>query len=209
MITATGHFAGGLFVILTALFLLPNFIFAHCDTMDGPVVAAARIALEKGDVTPVLKWIREADEQEIREAFARTLAVRKGGPEARKMADMYFFETLMRVHRAGEGAPYTGIKPAGYPVEREIVEADRALDAGRVDELVKMLAAEVEQGIRSRFTKVLEVKKHAEESVAQGREFVAAYVDYVHFVEGLHGQLSGAAGHEHGQEGGGGAHHEH
>lgn len=85
--------------------------FAHCDTLDGPVVQAARIALEKGDVRALVKWVQADDEKEIRVAFQKTLAVRAKGAEAKELADMYFFETLVRIHRAGEGAPYTGLKP--------------------------------------------------------------------------------------------------
>jgi len=90
------------------LVLSPRPAHAHCDTLDGPVVKDARIALESKDVTPVLKWIRLDKEGEIREAFQRTLTVRPLGPEARALADRFFFETLVRVHREGEGAPYTG-----------------------------------------------------------------------------------------------------
>ena len=105
-------------LVLPVTFLPAARVLAHCDTMDGPVIAAARVALEKGDVLPVLKWIRPEDEQEIRAAFSRTISVRAGGPEARALADTWFFETLVRVHRAGEGAPYAGLAPAGTPVER-------------------------------------------------------------------------------------------
>src|SRR5512142_849988 len=76
---------------------------AHCDTMDGPVVNTARMALEKGDVTSVLKWVRKEDEGEIKVQFQKTLAARKQGKEAKELADKYFFETLIRIHRAGEG----------------------------------------------------------------------------------------------------------
>jgi hypothetical protein len=86
-------------------------VLAHCDTLDGPVVQTARTALEKGDITPLLKWVRVEDEKEIKDAFEKTLAVRRKGAEAKELADMYFFETLVRIHRAGEGAPYTGLKP--------------------------------------------------------------------------------------------------
>ena len=95
----------------SAPFLYP-FVFAHCDTLDGPVVKTARAALEKGDVTPILKWVKKENEAEIRDLFKKTLSVRSKGKEAQELADMYFLETLVRVHRAGEGEPYTGLKPS-------------------------------------------------------------------------------------------------
>jgi hypothetical protein len=101
-----------IFVVCAAIVLSPDLVNAHCDTLSGPVVLTAKAALEKGDVTPVLKWVKKEDEKEIREAFARTLAVRKQSTDARELADTYFFETLVRIHRAGEGAPYTGLKAA-------------------------------------------------------------------------------------------------
>ena len=54
-------------------------VYGHCDTMDGPVVKTAQAALSKGDVTPVLKWVKPEQEADVREAFKKTLAVR--GPE--------------------------------------------------------------------------------------------------------------------------------
>jgi hypothetical protein len=172
-------------IALAASLALSGAASAHCDTMDGPVVAAARAALEKGDIAPVLKWVKPECEKEIRAAFARTLSVRAGGPEAKRLADMYFFETLVRVHRAGEGAPYTGLQPAGTPIEPAIDLADRALSSGSADRLVKNLTGQAEEGIRERFTRAAEAKNHAEESVAAGRRFVEAYVELTHYVERL------------------------
>ena len=97
---------------LVALILLPqNVLFGHCDTMNGPVIKAAEKALETGNVNLVLIWVQKKDEATIKEAFQKTLAVRKLNAEAKKLADMYFFETLVRIHRAGEGVAYTGLKP--------------------------------------------------------------------------------------------------
>jgi len=39
---------------------------AHCDPLDGPVVKDAKVALEKGDATPVLKWVKVEHEEEVR-----------------------------------------------------------------------------------------------------------------------------------------------
>jgi hypothetical protein len=164
--------------------LLPGQAAAHCDTLDGPVVADARTALAQGNVAPVLKWVSPADEKEIRTAFAKTTAVRKLSPEAEALADLYFFEALVRIHRAGEGAPYTGLKAAGT-VEPVIAKADQALEQGSVDGLVKAILTHTEEGIRKRFNHALETKKHADESIAAGREYVEAYVTFVHYVEGI------------------------
>lgn len=168
---------------------------AHCDTADGPVVVAARAALAKGDITPVLKWVRPAAESEIRAAFARALAVRGKGPEAQALADQYFFENLVRVHRAGEGAPFTGILAAGTPIEPAIALTDQALESGNAEKLMTAIARHVEEGIRDRFTRAAAAKKQAETSVAAGREFVEAYVELTHYVERLHLDATTSASH--------------
>ena len=182
------------------LTLVPRAAVAHCDTLDGPVVKDARAALDSKDVTPVLKWVRHDKEGEIREAFQHALGVRALGPDALSLADRFFFETLVRVHREGEGAPYTGLKPAGTAVDPGIAASDMALETGSVDPLVKLLTAEVDQGLRQRFTEAAEAQKHAAESVEKGREFVATYVDFTHYAERLLLSASSAASHaEHGQ----------
>jgi hypothetical protein len=172
-------------------------LFAHCDALDGPVIEAARRAIETNDATPALIWVSGEHEQEIRDAFASTLAVRGAGGEARKLADRYFFETLVRVHRAGEGAPYTGLKPAGS-VDPAVAAADRALEAGSVDDLAEKIARAVRDGIRERFSEAVRKKGRSEDDVKAGREFVEAYVRYVHFVENVHNLVVSGAEHSHG-----------
>ncbi len=174
--------------------------FAHCDTLDGPVVTDAKTALAKKDLTPVLKWIKPDHEAELKTAFARTLVVRAQSSEARELADQFFFETLVRVHRAGEGAPYTGLKPAGTKVEPAIAAADRALESGKADALIKTVTDEAAAGIRQRFAEAIEKQKHAELNVEAGREYVAAYVEFVHYVEALDATATRpASAHEHGE----------
>lgn len=184
----------GTLLLITVTLVVPGMSFAHCDTLDGPVVATARIALEKGDVTPLLKWVSHDDEKEIKDAFKRTLAVRKQGGEVKELADMYFFETLVRIHRAGEGAPYTGLKP-GEAIDPAVALADKALENGNVDKLVNVLTGAMANGIRERFAKAYEYQKHADDNVEAGREFVESYVIFTHYVEGLHGLIKGGAAH--------------
>ena len=182
------------FLVVAAAALAPAHALAHCDTLDGPVVADARRALAAGDVTPALKWVKSENEAAIREAFTRTLAVRSLGAEAQALADQFFFETLVRVHRAGEGAPFDGLKPAGS-VAPPIAMADRALEQGSVEGLVKPVLAHTEEGIRERFARALETRKRAGESVEAGRAYVAAYVEFVHYVEAVAAAVHGTAAH--------------
>lgn len=166
---------------------------AHCDTMDGPVVAAARRALESGSASHALIWVRLQDEAEIRSAFQQALAVRKLGAEARKLADRYFFETVVRLHRQGEGETYTGLKPAGTDLGAAIPAADRALASGSVAELEKLLVEAIRHGLHERFEKAVATKSFAPDDLAAGRAHVAAYVALTHYVEAAHGVAAGTA----------------
>lgn len=158
---------------------------AHCDTLDGPVVNQARTALESGNVNPVLGWVRPADEQEIRQAFAEASTVRRAGGPARELADRSFFETLVRVHRAGEGAPYSGLKPAGH-IEPAVAAADKALETRQLKPVAQMIAQQTERGLHERFDAAVSSKPRDPNDVQAVRAHVGAYVQYVHFVEGLH-----------------------
>ncbi len=188
------------FIVAAALVaLFPGRAGAHCDTLDGPVVKEARAALDSGDVTPVLKWVGEAFEAELRSAFARAEAVRNKGPEEKALADLYFFETAVRLHRATEGAPYTGLKPAGSDLGPAVSASDSALASGDVGALLALVTGRVAEGIRERFAHARETRRLAGRSVADGRAYVHAYVAFVHYAERLFVDATAgdAALHEH------------
>ena len=145
----------------------------HCDSMDGPVVKAAVRALQADDVDLVLPFVKETAEQEVREAFAKAIRARKV-PEAREIADRYFFETVVRVHRAGEGAPYTGLKPAGLAEGPVIPVAEEAIEAGSADGLILVLSDVLTDEVKRRFETVMALQKYADGSVPEAREYVEA-----------------------------------
>jgi hypothetical protein len=150
----------GLFALVLALVAVPLFVarpaYAHCDTMDGPVVKAAQRALATRELEPLLIWVREQDEAEIRHAFEHTLQVRALGKSAAELADRYFFETVVRIHREGEGEPYTGLKPAGTDLGHAVPAADRALVSGSSEELRQVLIAALNERLDEYFAEVIE-----------------------------------------------------
>ena len=170
---------------------------AHCDGLDGPVVTAARRALDARDVKPVLMWVQKRDEAEVSAAFDRTLAVRRLGAAAKELADLYFFETLVRLHRAGEGAPYTGLKPAGRDLGPAIPAADHAIETADLSPVSNLLQKEMAAGLAERFRRLLDAKGFTSGDVEAGRRYVAEYVEFVHYVERLHQSIVGPVkGHE-------------
>ena len=143
-----GEIFGSAAAAIIILMLAAGGALAHCDGLDGPVVNLARQALAKGDVKIILPWVAADQEAEIKKAFDLTMAVRGKGEKERELADMYFFETLVRIHREGEGAPYTGLKPAGRDLGPAIPAADKALETGDPAPLLKLIDEKVHAGDR-------------------------------------------------------------
>jgi len=142
-----------LVVALVVLFLEPDKVLAHCDGMVGPVVTAAKKALETGDVNLTLIWVQKKGEAEIKKVFQKTLAVRKLSPEAKELADMYFFETLVRISPAGEEVPYRGLKPEGRDLGPAIPAADKAIVEGKLEPLYRLLTGKIHDGLHEKFEK--------------------------------------------------------
>ncbi len=169
---------------------------AHCDTMDGPTVADGRRALETGEANHALKWVDEAHEPELGEAFELARRVRVLGDDARELADRYFLDTLVRLHRAGEGESFTGIRPSGVPIDQRVVAADRSIAEGDLGALEPLVPEHRLPELRRRFDRVLATKEFDVHDLDAARAYVAAYVGFFHLAEGEE------HGHAHAHDGG-------
>jgi hypothetical protein len=173
----------------------------HCDSLDGPVVTAARQALAAGDVELVLPYVAADSEQEIRGAFARVLPLCAAPGEASTIARQWFFETVVRVHRAGEHAPYTGLKPAGLDVGPAIPLAERAIESGDAEEVYRLLADDLRTELADRLAHVSKLASGKGASVAAAREYVRAVLGFQlyanHVYQAVHTDPHG----EHGPDG--------
>jgi Family of unknown function (DUF6448) len=171
----------------------------HCDSMDGPVVTAARRALEKQDVNLVLPYVKDNASADVKSAFEKALRARKSDPAAREVADLYFFETAVRLHRAGEGAPYTGLKPAGLDVGPIIPVAEKAIEAGSPDALIRLLTDVLRHEVQHRFEHIKHLRDYRAGDVAKAREYVEATLGLEVYSHHLY-QAMKATPHEGGHE---------
>ena len=170
--------------ILFLLILSTNVTFAHCDTMDGPLIKDARLAIAQNNVNYVLKWVSSENETEIRDAFKLMMKVRETSQEGKELAEKNFFETLVRIHRTGEGVPYTGVKPSGIPIDEKIMAADKSIELGNLSPLKYVISKEKLAELTIRFNKVMSLKNFDVNNVKAGREYIEAYVQFFKFAEG-------------------------
>ena len=174
-----------LFLFGITLLVFPPKASAHCDTLDGPVINAAKKAMAKDNANYILIWVKSEHEDEIRKALKKALARRKKAKSKQEKdnAEMELFETLVKIHREGEGAKYEGIKPAGS-VEAEIALADRAVESGNLHDVLKhILNPKNKEIIQHLFLKLQEKSHYNEDDVISGREFINTYVIFIHAVE--------------------------
>ncbi len=161
----------------------------HCDTLNGPVVLAAKKALEAGNVNYVLIWVPKEAESELKHAFEKTLAVSKLGNEAKELAEYWFYETAVRLHRAGEGEGFTGLKPEGK-LDPIVQKAEHAIEVDTAHEFVDIIKRAVEVELNERFEKVLHTKNYEVNDVDAGRKFIEAYIGFVIYAHHLFESLS-------------------
>jgi len=171
----------------------------HCDTLDGPVVKAAKMALENDNVNYILPWVPKKAEADLTKAFQKTLQARKQGKEAAEIADYWFFETAVRLHREGEGAAYTGLKPAGLDWGPVVPRAEKAIEKGNAEEVINFIALAVQEELEERFKQVMSKKEYDVNNVDAAREYVQAELGFVLFSHHLYTTITG--GGEHGEEG--------
>ena len=168
----------------------------HCDSLDGPVVRAAREALEQEDVDLVLPYVYAEGEEELRAAFDLVAKARQQGPEAREVADRFIFETAVRVHRAGEGAPYTGLKPAGLDVGPVIPIAESAIEEDSPERLIEFFLGAVQAEIAERFQLMQQARVHKGEGTEEARAYVNAMLGLEVWAHKLYVGLTSARVHE-------------
>jgi hypothetical protein len=180
----------------------------HCDTRDGPVVKAEIKALETENLNYVLIWVPKESEKELKGIFEKTLRARKAGKDAKDVVDDWFFENTIRLHRAGEGAPYTGMKPAGLSEGPVVPRAEKAIETGDPKESIEFILKTVEDDLTHRFHHVMEKKKYDVNDVAAGREFIEAFIGWVVYSHHLYMSVTNAGGHgeQHGEKAGCGHH---
>ncbi|MDD4081703.1 MAG: DUF6448 family protein [Eubacteriales bacterium] len=188
-------FSIALALIVLAVLVKPACAKAHCDTMDGPTVKDGIKALETGNINHAYKWIEPAYESELKEIFDKSRKVRTLGPDARELADRVFLENLVRIHRAGEGEGFTGLKPHGVPMDEKVAAADKSIETSSLAPMTGLFAPHEMHALENKFHAAIALKGYDPDDVPAARKYIAAYVDFFKLAEGEEHAPGGHAAH--------------
>jgi hypothetical protein len=157
---------------------------AHCDNVNGPVVAAAREALAKNDVKLALPYIKADYEAELTTAFGEAREAMKQGGKAAELAEHWFAETTVRLHRQGEGAGYTGLK---YDTDfgPALHAAEEAVTTGDLHHVLEVLDAALAAELEAKYAAIVETREAAAKkgTVEANREAVEAVLIFETYVD--------------------------
>lgn len=153
----------------------------YCDTMDGPIVTAAEIALEMENINYVLPFVKKEHETELKEAFEKSVIVRELSGEAAEIADYWFFETAVRLHMLGAGKPYSGIKQSGLNKEHIILKAQDAVENQDKTALEDLLLESLRDAIEKKYEITISKKDYDVNDTEAARNYLNSLFDLVEF----------------------------
>lgn len=170
--------------------------WAHCDSETGPVAKAAQAALASGNVNIALPYVQPSAEAEVTSVFRQAIAARSAGKASRAVADRHFMETVVRLHRSGENAPYTGLKSSTTDFGPAIPAAERAVSARSSAELQSLLTTSLEKSLRSRLQEVVSLQQYSavpksHSGVPNARRRVRAELEFQKYADNVYRAIAG------------------
>ena len=160
-----------------------------CDTMDGPVVTAAELALEMENINYVIPYVKKKFERELRDAFDRAIIVRELSGEAAEVADYWFFETAVRLHMLGDGKSYTGIKHSGLNRGPMITKTEEAIEIGDNTVLKEFLMNLIEESFENQFEEIMSKKEYDLNDVDAARDYITSVLEFIRFTHDLYNNI--------------------
>ena len=117
--------------------------------MDGPTVIDGQKAMKENNINYALKWVQPKAEKELKEAFELSMKVKDLSPESKQISEKYFLGELVRIHRQGEDASYTGVKAAGTTIDKKVLAADKSIELGNLSPLENLIEKDKKAELRA------------------------------------------------------------
>ena len=129
------------------------------DPHDGPVMRAAKMALETGNANYVLIWVSEKSENTLKNLLEKTCCERSSQKNMQNRALDWYFETVNRLHLANRRRLYT-CKPGGLDESPIVLKVERAIETGNFEEIRSVIPDTHAGEVKQRFQQVLNKRNY-------------------------------------------------
>jgi hypothetical protein len=152
---------------------------------DGPVISAAKRALETGNAHYILIWIPEESENTVKNLLEKAYCERYTQKNAYNHIVDWYFETINHLHSVHYG-PYNLTISTKAPEEKTIIFlVERTCESGNFEEITTVIQDTPSGEMRQRFNDVMKKRNYGVENIAAGRVYVSAFTDFIAFVNNL------------------------
>jgi hypothetical protein len=155
------------------------------DEMQGPVVKAAKMALETGNVNYILIWLPEESENTLKNLLEKTCCTRSSRMNMKNRAYDWYFEMVNRFFNIGR--PRDNLTIRGGLAEKPLdLKVDKAIESGNFEEIRDIIPVTHEADAKQRFLHVMNMRNYPVNNIAEGRAYVSAFFDFNRYMHDLY-----------------------
>lgn len=146
---------------------------------NGPVMRAAKMALETGNVDYILIWVPEESANTLKNLLEKTCCERTTRRKARNHSVEWYMQTINRLHSEYFRPHDLNISTKTAEERRTILQVEKACETGNFDEIATVMQVTSDEEIRRRFNEVLDKSDYDVDNIAAGRAYVSAFTDFI------------------------------
>ena len=161
------------------------------DVMQGPVVKAAKMSLETGNVNYVLIWLPEESENSIKNLLEKTCCKHSSKMNMQNQAYDWYFATVNRFFSASRSRDYLTVQFGGLSEKPLVLKVDKAIESGNFEEIRDIIPVSHEADAKQRFQHIMNMRNYPVNNIQSGRAYVSAFFDFARYVHNLSSSLPG------------------
>jgi hypothetical protein len=161
------------------------------NSENGPVIRAAKMAMETGNASYILIWLPKEAENTLKNLLERTYCENRTRKNTQNHSIDWYFKSVNRLHSRYGWPDYPGMKFKETDEETIALMVERAFESGNFEEINSIIPLNHSGDARERFHKVMMKRNYSVDDIAAGRVYVSAFIAFIVY---LHNLSSGSPG---------------
>jgi len=157
----------------------------YYNSENGPVIIAAKKALETGNPNYVLIWVPEESENTLKNLLEKTFCERSTRKNIQNRGIDWYFESVNRLHFTCRWPHCPGMTSDGSDMKMIVSMVERAFETGNCEEICGVLPIAHTAEVKLRFHNVMNKRNYTVDDIAAGRAYVSAFIAFIAYLHNL------------------------